>query len=131
MSSYALFSFCLMIRRPPRSTRTDTLFPYTTLFRSQRPIHEPPDPRRFERQQIEANGEEQKTLQDRQDQPDNAENDEEPAGRKDGDPLAARSALVRSRHWNGQFAHRAAFTGRATGGQSDTAAGSRRWTAQI
>src|SRR3546814_1521292 len=34
-------SFCvvffLMIRRPPRSTRTDTLFPYTTLFRSPHP----------------------------------------------------------------------------------------------
>src|SRR3546814_12942418 len=37
----SLSSFCcdihvffLMIRRPPRSTRTDTLFPYTTLFRS-------------------------------------------------------------------------------------------------
>src|SRR3546814_5748241 len=30
-----------MIRRPPRSTRTDTLFPYTTLFRS----HEPGDER--------------------------------------------------------------------------------------
>src|SRR3546814_20764462 len=29
-----MFVFCLMIRRPPRSTRTDTLFPYTTLFRS-------------------------------------------------------------------------------------------------
>src|SRR3546814_2424690 len=29
--------FFLMIRRPPRSTRTDTLFPYTTLFRSHRP----------------------------------------------------------------------------------------------
>src|SRR3546814_13386131 len=29
-----LFFFVLMIRRPPRSTRTDTLFPYTTLFRS-------------------------------------------------------------------------------------------------
>src|SRR3546814_2650569 len=29
-----IYSFCLMIRRPPRSTRTDTLFPYTTLFRS-------------------------------------------------------------------------------------------------
>src|SRR3546814_3782439 len=29
-----MFFFCLMIRRPPRSTRTDTLFPYTTLFRS-------------------------------------------------------------------------------------------------
>src|SRR3546814_12010714 len=28
------FCFFLMIRRPPRSTRTDTLFPYTTLFRS-------------------------------------------------------------------------------------------------
>src|SRR3546814_3044758 len=28
------FFFLLMIRRPPRSTRTDTLFPYTTLFRS-------------------------------------------------------------------------------------------------
>src|SRR3546814_6212592 len=39
--SYALFMICslfffLMIRRPPRSTRTDTLFPYTTLFRSPR-----------------------------------------------------------------------------------------------
>src|SRR3546814_5244992 len=29
-----------MIRRPPRSTRTDTLFPYTTLFRSIRPDQE-------------------------------------------------------------------------------------------
>src|SRR3546814_6115810 len=32
---YLIFFF-LMIRRPPRSTRTDTLFPYTTLFRSRR-----------------------------------------------------------------------------------------------
>src|SRR3546814_14532950 len=50
---YSLFIFLfffLMIRRPPRSTRTDTLFPYTTLFRSAegagaifpRPAH-PPD----------------------------------------------------------------------------------------
>src|SRR3546814_14167768 len=31
-----MFVFFLMIRRPPRSTRTDTLFPYTTLFRSRR-----------------------------------------------------------------------------------------------
>src|SRR3546814_14743080 len=29
-----IFFFLLMIRPPPRSTRTDTLFPYTTLFRS-------------------------------------------------------------------------------------------------
>src|SRR3546814_7987682 len=41
MSAYCYTSFAcyfivffLMIRRPPRSTRTDTLFPYTTLFRS-------------------------------------------------------------------------------------------------
>src|SRR3546814_9236713 len=38
-----------MIRRPPRSTRTDTLFPYTTLFRSRervtrRPHHQPGNP---------------------------------------------------------------------------------------
>src|SRR3546814_9780445 len=32
--SCLIFFFFLMIRRPPRSTRTDTLFPYTTLFRS-------------------------------------------------------------------------------------------------
>src|SRR3546814_14570950 len=39
-SFYSLFVslfFFLMIRRPPRSTRTDTLFPYTTLFRSSTP----------------------------------------------------------------------------------------------
>src|SRR3546814_11359634 len=34
--------FFLLTRRPPRSTRTDTLFPYTTLFRSL-----PDDPRHF------------------------------------------------------------------------------------
>src|SRR3546814_17395288 len=33
-SCFCLDLFFLMIRRPPRSTRTDTLFPYTTLFRS-------------------------------------------------------------------------------------------------
>src|SRR3546814_16032601 len=36
-SCFNLLTLCiffLMIRRPPRSTRTDTLFPYTTLFRS-------------------------------------------------------------------------------------------------
>src|SRR3546814_2932743 len=42
-----------MIRRPPRSTRTDTLFPYTTLFRSVRnpgtPIHRDALPRIFDR----------------------------------------------------------------------------------
>src|SRR3546814_12639517 len=34
MLYFVLFFFFLMIRRPPRSTRTDTLFPYTTPFRS-------------------------------------------------------------------------------------------------
>src|SRR3546814_11590831 len=33
-NSVTVYFFFLMIRRPPRSTRTDTLFPYTTLFRS-------------------------------------------------------------------------------------------------
>src|SRR3546814_2081368 len=52
--------FFLMIRRPPRSTRTDTLFPYTTLFRSRAAFRERggarsldaagrPDPRREHR----------------------------------------------------------------------------------
>src|SRR3546814_20253401 len=36
--SHLYLVFCLIIRRQPRSTRTDTLFPYTTLFRS-RPPH--------------------------------------------------------------------------------------------
>src|SRR3546814_13415916 len=38
---YLVFFF-LMIRRPPRSTRTDTLFPYTTLFRSDSEDRKPP-----------------------------------------------------------------------------------------
>src|SRR3546814_14429167 len=39
VSLVSFFSvFLLMIRRPPRSTRTDTLFPYTTLFRSDRAL---------------------------------------------------------------------------------------------
>src|SRR3546814_3726854 len=36
-----------MIRRPPRSTRTDTLFPYTTLFRSSPATAARPAPRAF------------------------------------------------------------------------------------
>src|SRR3546814_4455260 len=34
MLTCVIYIFFLIIRRPPRSTRTDTLFPYTTLFRS-------------------------------------------------------------------------------------------------
>src|SRR3546814_10846595 len=37
LMSFSLCIFFLMIRRPPRSTRTDTLLPYTTLFRSPDP----------------------------------------------------------------------------------------------
>src|SRR3546814_15104185 len=40
MSVASVLFFFLMIRRPPRSTRTDTLFPYTTLFRSQEAFEE-------------------------------------------------------------------------------------------
>src|SRR3546814_17177056 len=42
--------FCLSIRPPPRSTRTDTLFPYTTLFRS----HTETDDAWVEREDIRA-----------------------------------------------------------------------------
>src|SRR3546814_15967310 len=42
-SDYRVCFFFLMIRRPPRSTRTDTLFPYTTLFRSARSVVGSPD----------------------------------------------------------------------------------------
>src|SRR3546814_3825942 len=38
LSFWLDFVFVLMIRRPPRSTRTDTLFPYTTLFRSRNAV---------------------------------------------------------------------------------------------
>src|SRR3546814_10318126 len=38
MTFTSTFFFFLMIRRPPRSTRTDTLFPYTTLFRSEQVV---------------------------------------------------------------------------------------------
>src|SRR3546814_3821386 len=34
LNTCGFLCFVLMIQRPPRSTRTDTLFPYTTLFRS-------------------------------------------------------------------------------------------------
>src|SRR3546814_12110474 len=42
----------LMIRRPPRSTRTDTLFPYTTLFRSQSAARYCPLPVRLDDQDL-------------------------------------------------------------------------------
>src|SRR3546814_15962389 len=38
--THALLFFFLMIRRPPRTTRTDTLVPYTTLFLSQPAVEE-------------------------------------------------------------------------------------------
>src|SRR3546814_6893237 len=38
LSLSLLFIVFLMIRRPPRSTRTDTLFPYTALFRSRQQV---------------------------------------------------------------------------------------------
>src|SRR3546814_4767353 len=56
------FFFFLMIRRPPRSTRTDTLFPYTTLFRSgcRRPSP-PPVPQAAARAQNRAGRSEEHT----------------------------------------------------------------------
>src|SRR3546814_6608599 len=46
MSALCVLLFFLMIRRPPRSTRTDTLFPYTTLFRSHQHVRREPRCRR-------------------------------------------------------------------------------------
>src|SRR3546814_16997334 len=43
-SVVSVLVFFLMIRRPPRSTRTDILFPYTTLFRSPRRTRRAPAP---------------------------------------------------------------------------------------
>src|SRR3546814_19070797 len=49
-TSHVDYFFLFMIRRPPRSTRTDTLFPYTTLFRSQLPVPaRPAGPLRWKR----------------------------------------------------------------------------------
>src|SRR3546814_13402194 len=42
-----------MIRRPPRSTRTDTLFPYPALFRSRPPLCRPVEPVRDELFEVE------------------------------------------------------------------------------
>src|SRR3546814_11445429 len=46
LNSSTRFFFFLRTRRHPRSTRTDTLFPYTTLFRPQPPLPNPPRHRR-------------------------------------------------------------------------------------
>src|SRR3546814_9573062 len=46
LSCFSFYCFFLMIRRPPRSTRTDTLFPYTTLVRSWGKILEATDVKR-------------------------------------------------------------------------------------
>src|SRR3546814_16905693 len=40
--SWSVLFFCVRILRPPRATRTDTLFPYTTLFRSVVDMDDPP-----------------------------------------------------------------------------------------
>src|SRR3546814_4854876 len=48
--TFCVYFFFLMIRRRPRSTRTDTLFPYTTPFRSTDELRA--DPRRWHRDQL-------------------------------------------------------------------------------
>src|SRR3546814_1572463 len=57
-----------MIRRPPRSTRTDTLFPYTTLFRSWRCSYDGPAGEREERQEERGRGERDGQAEDDLDQ---------------------------------------------------------------
>src|SRR3546814_16284964 len=58
-NSYCFCLYCcffLMIRRPPRSTRTDTLFPYTTLFRSAARRRRSRHPRRLDGEGRQAAG---------------------------------------------------------------------------
>src|SRR3546814_17755595 len=52
----SFFVFFLMIRRPPRSTRTDTLFPYTTLFRSLRIMRQTDDGFRIAEEDLKLRG---------------------------------------------------------------------------
>src|SRR3546814_3798630 len=76
-----------MIRRPPRSTRTDTLFPYTTLFRS-------PETDRQERRDVneqEEIGEPAIAIGDQGNQPE-AASDEYGTGQQDGGRQKARRA---------------------------------------
>src|SRR3546814_18508525 len=90
-----LLFFFLMIRRPPRSTRTDTLFPYTTLFRSdagddrdrRRPAGDGAVPRMAER------GGGVWAVRDRQRGVSGAA-----FGLCDADPALARASRPRSRH---------------------------------
>src|SRR3546814_10399971 len=78
---YSLYFFFLMIQRPPRSTRTDTLFPYTTLFRGDEQQHRHRDQRLRQpfrhRRMVEA-----RHPQQRHDEP-----DEEQQGRDREHPL--------------------------------------------
>src|SRR3546814_13067195 len=68
MSFLFLVFFFLMIRRPPRSTRTDTLFPYTTLFRSDQPCRHLPLRRQIGRGDADArSGHRWRTRRDRDD----------------------------------------------------------------
>src|SRR3546814_7706249 len=54
--------FFLMIRRPPRSTRTDTLFPYTTLFRSDHHrADQQQQQRRIDQRQVEQQEQQQRS----------------------------------------------------------------------
>src|SRR3546814_20301607 len=66
MISYVCLSFFLMRRLPPRSTRTDTLFPYTTLFRSDRQILRGAHARRSGAEQLGAVGRDRDQLERRQ-----------------------------------------------------------------
>src|SRR3546814_14493604 len=61
--------FFLMIRRPPRSTRTDTPFPYTTLFRSLAESEEHSQPDRAPQTEIDERARAEQRLADRRRDP--------------------------------------------------------------
>src|SRR3546814_8174275 len=100
---YLFIFFFLMIRRPPRSTRTDTLFPYTTLFRS--PRGGPPqgraevdshhaDHRRHEPEGAAGPARAVRLRGERADRPDRPDADDEPRRQRTGDRLPRRVRLA-------------------------------------
>src|SRR3546814_3665976 len=105
-----------MIRRPPRSTRTDTLFPYTTLFRSREPgvaqrLRGAPGRDQFDtlaRQRL-AEIDDPRLVRNRKQSAFNGNGgqDKSPAGRGDAGTLILRPRASRpSSHWRPPAPHR-------------------------
>src|SRR3546814_3224528 len=86
-----------MIRRPPRSTRTDTLFPYTTLFRSARPYAtDPVSPYWYASGDDDEDDEEEEDDKGEKDDEEDDEDDDDEDKGKTPEELAAEVKRLRS-----------------------------------